>query len=598
MDKLKSFTDFSFFGNNKKDVLPTNPAPLYPIWKIHKYNGVHLKPVPLSSIPYAKVSVATPSTSAPKKSQVLPSLEQVKLILGTTSDTETINALKELASTRNGLEMIAGFIKANIANANLNSEKMSEEIDAAVDQFSALTESEAEHSSIDSDPQNGGEKHIPVHQKVFDSIQMGADQIKSKLPFKIPVSKYGPPNVYGPPNNPPSETYSVPKMPVIEPSSDSSAMLADGNKIPKTPIPIHIYAAPAISDSGSSVTESAVIPSTNYGVPMIPYYEIQKFEDGLHNIAPLRPTTHKYTPDHLGHADGKQSAHKYIAPSPIYSLASRSQITNQELPLLEVPSASSEEIKPIFHETTSTKKHIVPTKEYGPPKTVEFKPIVVPSDSQDGVFNHMDVSNEKYGLPIHNDQSSNFASATIPTPVKPKIIYGEPKPEKIPTNAERTMEKFIPFPILPELPSLPEAENLPEFQSLPHFGKPVFSFSSGPISYTSNTKVLNPDQIKRRVYQTKFEQPGFSYSQLSKIPLDEGVHFKRTPGQVSSFGEPVPAYVFDDEKESAPTENKSVSVKSSIKVGSKKEIANNKIDVSIYNNPARRRWMPKTKRDE
>lgn len=116
----------------------------YPIWRVHKYNGVHLQPLPVSLVHDANGAVianggnavqsvetdlsTTQLTSTPVESWLspelvqmarqfglkdfknLPSLEQAMELLGTTTQEDTNAAIKEYASTEDGRNLIRQFV--------------------------------------------------------------------------------------------------------------------------------------------------------------------------------------------------------------------------------------------------------------------------------------------------------------------------------------------------------------------------------------------------------------------------------------------------------------------------------------------------------
>lgn len=117
----------------------------YPIWRIHKYNGVHLQPLPVSlvrdpnGVPNVNVNIGeavqsvenelpTQVTSTPVETWLspelvamarqfglsdfknLPSLEQAMELLGTTTQEDTNAAIKEYASTEDGRNLIRQFV--------------------------------------------------------------------------------------------------------------------------------------------------------------------------------------------------------------------------------------------------------------------------------------------------------------------------------------------------------------------------------------------------------------------------------------------------------------------------------------------------------
>lgn len=143
----------------------------YPIWRVHKYNGLHLAPIPVSLIhsgngqpnpnfpaehrlpsntqetvfngqnSYAQVSDAqlqnhltqeNPSSSVEYPAELVelahqfgitdlsqfPSLDEAANLLGTTTQEETIKTIKEIAATDDGRNLIRSFIGGQNASDN------------------------------------------------------------------------------------------------------------------------------------------------------------------------------------------------------------------------------------------------------------------------------------------------------------------------------------------------------------------------------------------------------------------------------------------------------------------------------------------------
>lgn len=119
----------------------------YPLWRVHKYNGLHLQPLPISYVhdggavqtvnpikPITNnnideaVPLPSPPTSTPVETWLspeliqmaqklgvtdfsnLPSLQDAMDVLGTTTRDETIEAIKEFAGTDDGRALIKQFV--------------------------------------------------------------------------------------------------------------------------------------------------------------------------------------------------------------------------------------------------------------------------------------------------------------------------------------------------------------------------------------------------------------------------------------------------------------------------------------------------------
>ena len=140
--------------------LPQNIAYNYPIWRVHKYNGIDLKPIPVSSLPKHLHPVEhkdnlnqvelelTPQQQYQQQLEQqhqrqqqhqqqqqqqqqppipdafqelaaqlgitdlskLPSLDEAMNLLGTTTQEETISVIQELAATKDGRDLIMQFL--------------------------------------------------------------------------------------------------------------------------------------------------------------------------------------------------------------------------------------------------------------------------------------------------------------------------------------------------------------------------------------------------------------------------------------------------------------------------------------------------------
>lgn len=113
----------------------------YPIWRVHKYNGIHLRPLPVSLVQeqHQQHRVNLPTYDEPESNAIgttdgnkkgpiplellslakefgitdfsqLPNLEEAMNLLGTTTQEETIETIKEIAATEDGRELIRQFI--------------------------------------------------------------------------------------------------------------------------------------------------------------------------------------------------------------------------------------------------------------------------------------------------------------------------------------------------------------------------------------------------------------------------------------------------------------------------------------------------------
>lgn len=131
----------------------------YPIWRVHKYNGVHLQPLPVSlvhnpsAVPSVQEQTATEDIDDTLPSDIpsevttwlspeliqmarqfgvkdfsnVPSLSEAMDALGTSTKDETIAAIKEFATTQDGRDLIRQFVEGQ--NAQDNEVAASENVD-------------------------------------------------------------------------------------------------------------------------------------------------------------------------------------------------------------------------------------------------------------------------------------------------------------------------------------------------------------------------------------------------------------------------------------------------------------------------------------
>lgn len=165
---VPSFLDSSVVGSiiNRGELV--NNQMQYPIWRVHKYNGVHLAPLPVHVVPapnlpstnlHATTVVETAPIAAdadilpeiesdsdttadddtPKKQSTppnplellklardlgvtdfskIPDLNEIGSLLGTTTPEETIEAIKEFAATEDGRQLIRDYIQGQSTSEN------------------------------------------------------------------------------------------------------------------------------------------------------------------------------------------------------------------------------------------------------------------------------------------------------------------------------------------------------------------------------------------------------------------------------------------------------------------------------------------------
>lgn len=177
-------------------------SPQYPIWRVHQYNGIHLKPVAVSQLPASSVRISAPDVfpshptaefdvegTAVQDLQTndidprhpggsfpivlaeedsddlpaelvematslgvtdmskLPTLNEAMSLLGTTSAAETVTVIRDIASTENGQALIRQFLE-NSDDELASSEE--EDISGGGQQASVL---DAEAAAAEQEPQ-------------------------------------------------------------------------------------------------------------------------------------------------------------------------------------------------------------------------------------------------------------------------------------------------------------------------------------------------------------------------------------------------------------------------------------------------------------
>lgn len=187
------FPDASLIGPiiNRGNVI--NGQLHYPLWRVHKYNGLHLQPLPISyvhdgsglqnidpanSVDQETDSLPSPPTSTPVETWLspeliqmaqdlgvtdfsnLPSLQDAMDVLGTTTRDETIEAIKEFAGTEDGRNLIKQFVAGgqggdNDVAASENQETIEEsEAAQAVEDAQAVQAAQAAEASRAAVPGN------------------------------------------------------------------------------------------------------------------------------------------------------------------------------------------------------------------------------------------------------------------------------------------------------------------------------------------------------------------------------------------------------------------------------------------------------------
>lgn len=145
----RQYPDASLIGPILSQGKIINNEKHYPIYRVHKYNGIHLQPIPVSLVPSDQIQqiVESPGFTQVSDEQLqnhllpqqptsdrtgypddivrlakqfgvtdlskFPSIEEAMNLLGTTTREETIEAIKEFASTEDGRALIRQFISGN-----------------------------------------------------------------------------------------------------------------------------------------------------------------------------------------------------------------------------------------------------------------------------------------------------------------------------------------------------------------------------------------------------------------------------------------------------------------------------------------------------
>lgn len=568
----------------------------YPIWRVHKYNGIELKQVPISlvntqhlqqlhtQVPYTQqqqrhqfqqfqpnqgqpqhfqpgaaqqngqqfampnCKAKAPSAPIPpelqeladqfgiKDASKLPSLEDAMGLLGTTSRAETIQTIKELAATPDGMDLIRQFLASDegaAAGANPNADSQCNDA-ASTQQFFA---------------QQPNNAIVPNRQMSFGS------------PNLIPHQQYAVPNPYPPKQR---EVYGLPN------AHEAVSFQSQGPYPPSTNImslikseavPHEEYGVPNELSTAHSEHQGYNYPKPNVGESSLGQHETY----GLPNMKPAVAFQQGYyapRSNKVEHAKIEQIPHKeYNVPNEDSSSDHDTQEPHQEygVPNSGESHASEQSVQqhylPPQHEVYGLPNvqeavdfHQEPHQEYGVPnneeshaseqsaqqhevyglpnsqEAVNFHHGHYPpnTDSSESVKNEAIVPHQEYNVPNEDNHSDHETQV-------PHEVYGVPSDYQVLPNVENNLQFGHPH----QAYSIPEQtvdeqggntlmshqtygvpkhdsdhnENVQQDQqdvSVPHH---EYAVPSGVESQASNTQFNVPHESYALPHQRFFEPP-------------------------------------------------------------------------------------------
>lgn len=457
----------------------------YPIYKLHKYNGIELKPMPISlvnqqhlqqlhtQVPYTQLqqrqqfqqfqpnqgqaqhfqpgtvqqngqqfansNCKAKAASAPippelqeladqfgiKDVSKLPSLEDAMGLLGTTTRAETIQTIKELAATPDGMNLIRQFLA-------------SDEGAAAGEDPDAINQCHDAASTPHFISQHANNANVPHQQMSFPNANF---QHGSPNPF--PHQQYAVPNPYPPKQH---EVYGLPAHEAvafqkIEPPSQ-------GIYPPHTNI--------------MSMIKNEAVPHEEYGVPnelstahsehQGYNYQKTKIEEsqhgqhetyGLPNIKPAAAFQQEYyapRSNTVEHAKSEAIPHKeYNVPNEDTNSNHDTQVQHQEY---GVPNNEESQVS----EQSVQQQYLPPQHEiYGLPnvqEAVNFHQGLYPpkTDSSESMKSEAIVPHQEYNVPNEDNHSDHNTQV-------PHDVYGVPSDFQVLPNTENNLQFVQPHQV-------------------------------------------------------------------------------------------------------------------------------------------------------
>lgn len=444
---LKHLTDYLHLGHKKVspptiEIKPSHlvhVSPEFPVWKIHKYSGIQIKPV--STIPYVHVVEAKPN----KPKFNLP-IEHIQNLLGTTTERETILTLKELASSEEGLKIMANYIKSEYPQSEISE----------TDIVSTLSQYKVKRTS----PSHQIYGPPPVTQIYGHSTKKGGPPPHSLIRPSPPQQVYGTPQVsLEIISQPPHQFYELPPQPQ-SPILHTHHPLALKNFIPtqilKSTLPqsfFHLLTPNNKIPTHPSISQHSAPPPQRYGPPQdIKYLQPQSLitygppqppkEYGILLQQPPReyePPQQQPLKVYSPPQPQQPQAPKWYTSSPSQPHPSKEYVAHQPQPPKEYGSPIYQPIKEYrvpqaqppkeYGPPQPSKAYIqnqpLPPKEYGPPQLQPIKEYRIPQLQSSKVYiQNQPQPPKEYGSP----QPEPPRSYAQYQPQPPKE-YGPPQPK-------------------------------------------------------------------------------------------------------------------------------------------------------------------------
>lgn len=257
----------------------------YPIWRVHKYNGIHLRPLPVSLVRDQPQHVELPAYDEPETNSIastddekekkkptgplplelltlakefgitdfsrLPPLEEVMNLLGTTTQEETIETIKDVASTPEGRELIKGYISGNSDKQPAASENEEEAVQGEgtinVSQFllppqnngGLLSAFVARDNADGDEPESSGPNFLQRISQIGNFLNPFAGREEIPLPPNDAVAEDREPDVIITPNENilNSDTVPLPALPALPALPNIDGLSAAVPDLPEVHIP-------------------------------------------------------------------------------------------------------------------------------------------------------------------------------------------------------------------------------------------------------------------------------------------------------------------------------------------------------------------------
>lgn len=500
---VASVQDFQVVPQQHVEIPIQNLSPgyHYPIWRVHKYNGIELKPMPVSlvrqqhlqqlhtQIPYSQLQQwqqlhpsqlqgqqhesvaarqpqfhsATASNCRPKAAippelqdlaqqfgikdaSKLPSLEDAMGLLGTTSRAETIQTIKELAATPDGMNLIRQFLASDEGAAASEDPSNGNQCDDVSLSQPAVSQ-DRQNRLPNTDFRHGSSSNLPLHQE-----------------YGVPKAPQQH-NVYGLPNAQQGAPFRQ------QPESNIMSLIKQDAVVPHEQ-----YGVPNELSTAHSEHQG-------YNTPKISFEQSQHGHEvyGLPDVKPAVPFQQGY---YAPRTNRVESAKSEAAPHKEYNVPSEesnaAHETHEEygLPNVGETNASQHEVYGLPNAQEHTDGGFVDTQqEYGLPSAGESsasdqqKSYGLPSAGESNASEH----HESYGLP-HVQEPVNFLQQG----------HYPPQTETTSSNAEET--------IVPHQEYNVPMESSHQSQ-VPHgtYGVPSDSFSLP--NTVNNNRFAQPDLV-------------------------------------------------------------------------------------------------------